>query len=248
MKKLIKITLSAAVTAPLLVFAAVSAAPETPDDGSSRPAPVKVTSETESNQSGTESQTTMRATTESSGDTAELKKRLEERKARLKTKLTILEQNRLQNRCQNSQGKFSSLNGRIKGIETSRTQVYGALIDRLTALESRLETHGADTTKLQADIDALKAKIETFNTDLAAYKQTVADLAAMDCKADPAGFKASLETARAALQKVKQDAADIRTYVNETVKVTLKDIRSQLEGTKTETEPSGTDSSDERSR
>ena len=54
----------------------------------------------------------------------------------------------------------------------------------------------------------------------------------MDCVTDPTGFKASLETARTARQKVATDATDIRTYVTGTIKPTLAKLRQQLETSK----------------
>jgi signal transduction histidine kinase len=162
-------------------------------------------------------------------DTAALKARLEARKAQLKTTLTALEQAKIKTKCATAQGKLSSVRGRIKGIETSRAQVYDNLVDRLTSLSTKLSDKGLDTSELDSEITELNAKIATFQTDLATYKQTVTDLAAMDCKSDPTAFKASLEAARTAQAKVKEDATAIKTYVNDTIKATLKDIRSQLE-------------------
>jgi peptidoglycan hydrolase CwlO-like protein len=187
--------------------------------------------------------TTTTTTSQQTDDTqkAELQTRVQKRKEALKTKLTTLEQKRLQTKCKNSQGLISNLKGRITGIETSRTQVYTNLVDRLNNLQSKLDTKGADTAELKTEITTLQTKIDTFKTDLAAYKQSVSDTATLDCTTDPTGFKASLEDSRAGLTKVRSDAQDIKTYVNDTIKPTLKNIRATLSGekqddtTKTET-------------
>lgn len=162
---------------------------------------------------------------------AQLKQRLEERKAKLKTTLSTIEKNRITAKCMNSQGKLKSLGNRIAGIQTSREKVYDNLVNRLTSLKTKLQDRGADVTKLTSDITALEAKIATYEADLAAYKQAVSDLSTMDCKADPVAFKASLETARTALAKVRQDAKDIKAFVNNDIKATLKAIRATLEKT-----------------
>jgi peptidoglycan hydrolase CwlO-like protein len=187
--------------------------------------------------------TTTTTTSQQTDDTqkAELQTRVQKRKESLKTKLTTVEQKRLQTKCKNSQGLISSLKGRITGIETSRAQVYTNLVDRLNNLQSKLDTKGADTAELKTEITTLQTKIDTFKTDLAAYKQSVSDTAALDCTTDPTGFKASLEDSRTGLTKVRTDAQDIKTYVNDTIKPTLKKIRATLSGekqddtTKTET-------------
>jgi chromosome segregation ATPase len=155
--------------------------------------------------------------------------RIAERKAALKTKLSTAEKTRITTKCKASQGNLSSVKGKLQGIETSRGEVYKNIQTRLTDLSTKLKNKGVDTTALDADIATLKTKIDTFNTDLTAYKQAVSDLATMDCATDPDGFKASLETARTALKKVGEDAKAVRSYLNDTVKPLLKTIRAELE-------------------
>ena len=168
--------------------------------------------------------------------------RLEKRKQTFKTKLTGAQKARLQSRCKNSQGLLRSLEGRIKGIETSRSQVYSNLVDRLTKLSEKLKAKGLDTVDLDAHIVTLQEKIEVFNTDLANYKQAVTDLAEMDCAADAEAFKASLEEARALRQTLSDSGQDIKTFVKDTVKAALMELRKQLQSTTDTSE----DSNDEQ--
>lgn len=188
--------------------------------------------DTEENASSETSQTD-KTTAEAQKALAE---RIAKRKAELKTQLKASEKTRLKSKCKASQGLVSSLRGRIKGIETSRSQVYKNMTNRLTSLSEKLENKGVDTTEFDAAITELQTKIDTFNTDLAAYKQAVSDLADMDCQADPDGFKASLEAARSARQKVNDDGKAIRNYLKETIKPLLKSIRTQLAEDKTESD------------
>lgn len=164
-----------------------------------------------------------------------LQQRIDKRKAELKTKLTALEQKNIPLKCKASQqGAISSLKGRITGIDTSRNNVHRELVDRLTKISDKLEAADIDTTQLDAQTTELQAKIETFKTDLATYKLAVEDLKEVDCVKDPTGFKAALEAARAAREKVAQDGQAIRVYVKDTIKPTLSQLRSQLEDKKAE--------------
>lgn len=169
-------------------------------------------------------------------DQEALQARLAERKAALKTRLDAAKQARIKNRCKPAQGKLNSIRGRVKGLETSRTQVYENLVSRLNKMSEHLETKGVDTTELDGQIAELVILVETFNTDLAAYKEAVSDLAAMDCVADPTGFQASLEAARAARTKVAEDAKAIRTLLSDSIKPTLVDLRKSMESGGTEEE------------
>jgi hypothetical protein len=47
---------------------------------------------------------------------------------------------------------------------------------------------------------------------------------AVDCVADPVGFKAALEAARTSQATVLKDIKAIRAYVNDTIKPTLQAI------------------------
>lgn len=209
-----------------------------------------VSAENGSSSSGSGSTTTTTTKTEDStsddtvkADDKKLLERLAERKTELKTKLTTAEQTRLKEKCKPAQtGNVSSLYGRIKGIETSRSEVYKNLTNRLTSLTEKLKAKNVDTTKLEAEIATLKTKIATFEADLAKYKQAVLDLKSMDCATDPTAFKASLEKARTLREQVNKDAQEIKTYVNDTIKPTLKEIRAALEAKEKEKESTSTNS------
>lgn len=177
---------------------------------------------------------TNQTTAPTNEEKASMQQRLEKRKAELKVKLSVPEETKLKAKCKASQGKLSSLDGRIKGLETSRGAVYKALTEHLTKLSTKLKAQGVDTKALDEEITILGTKIDTFKTDLAAYKLAVSDLADMECVSDPTAFKASLEAARAARQKAAADAADVKAYVKDTIKPTLQQLRTQLEAAKKE--------------
>lgn len=163
-------------------------------------------------------------------DDKQLMQRLADRKTELNIKLTTVEQAHIKDRCKVAQGAgVNSLEGRVKGVETSRNEVYRNLVNRLADLDAKLKAKKVDTTKLEAEIAILKTKIATFQADLAKYKQALVDLKSMDCVADPTAFKASLESARTLREQLLKDATDVKSYVTDTIKPTLKDIRAQLE-------------------
>jgi len=169
------------------------------------------------------------STTLTEAQKTEMNARLEKQKAEFKVKLAAAEKIKIELKCTAAQGLVNSVRGRIKGIETSRSEVYKNVVNHLTDLSAKLKAKNVDTTSLDADIAVLKTKIATFNTDLATYKQAVTDLVAVGCKQDPDGFKAALLAARTDLDKVKKDAEDVRSYITGTIKPLLVQIRNQVE-------------------
>ncbi|MBA3758250.1 hypothetical protein H0X10_01290 [Candidatus Saccharibacteria bacterium] len=211
-----KARFSAIISASLLVFV-LSFVPIT-----------VLAQETENNTPTTTTQQTT-STDEEPLDPVKLKERLTKRKTDLKTRIDATKQARLKSRCKASQGNLSSIRGRIKGLETSRSNVYENLVNRLTKLNDKLKEKGVNTAELESQITQLNSLIETFNTDLAAYKEAVGDMAGMDCASDPTAFQASLDAARTARAKTAEDAKAIRSYLTDTIKPTLKVLKSQVE-------------------
>ncbi|HSX27616.1 MAG TPA: hypothetical protein VLG25_02440 [Patescibacteria group bacterium] len=158
-----------------------------------------------------------------------MSERIESHKTAFKTRLSTLQQANIKAKCKNAQGIVKSTSVRIKGVETSRKQVYTNLVNRLTKMSTQLKDQGLDTTTLDSQIDELKTKIATFETDMSSYQQAISDLQEMNCMADPTGFKASLEAARTARAQVLSDSVAIKDYVKNTIKPTLEDLHKQLE-------------------
>jgi hypothetical protein len=177
----------------------------------------------------TAANTTSTSSGTNSGDS--LSQRLQTRVNALKLKLTAAEQARIKEKCKAAQTILSSYNTKIKNIDTKRAEVYNNIVSQLTTLVTNLKAKNIDTTQLQTEIDNLKTKIATFNMDVSNYQQDVSDASLADCVSDPTAFQASLQAARTDQLKVRQDAEEIRTYVNQTIKPTLVTIKKNLENT-----------------
>lgn len=188
----------------------------------------------------TTQQTTSTEAVETPAQKTEREARVKQLKTAQKTKLTTTEKKKIQDKCQAAQGKMSSVTGKFNGIETSRAQVHKNILERLVTANNKLKEKGVATTQLEAEITALTAKIDTFNADLAAYKQAVTDLKAVDCKTDPEGFKAALTDARADLEKVRTSAKAVQTYLKETVRPLLTELKKQVSTTEGTSTPTGT--------
>lgn len=155
--------------------------------------------------------------------------RIQQRKDNLQLRLGQAQLSRLEDRCQNAQGKLRSTLVRVNGIKVSREQVHSNLVDRLTNASAKLQASNVNVTDLDKHIATLQANIEEFQANLEAHQEALLDLADMDCQADPEGFKASLETARASQQSLREDTKTIKTFLNETMKPLLNSVRSNLD-------------------
>lgn len=160
--------------------------------------------------------------------------RVEKRKAEIKTVLTTVQQKRVQTRCKSAQTLLGVSTGKATKIQTNREKIHTNILDKLTKLEAKLATSGIDTTDFKTQITDLKTQVATFKTDSAAYLQSMQDTATLDCQADPVGFRASLETSRSALKKLRTDALAIRTTLAQEIKPRLAAAKTELETRKAE--------------
>lgn len=193
------------------------------------PLAVAVSNTTDSTTDTTTTTTTTADDDKVDTDPVKVKSRLEGLKTSLKIKLTTAEQANLKAKCKAAQTIAAKLNDRFGTSVTTRTKAYDNLSKHLTDIIAKLKDKGVDVTKLQQESTELQAKIATYKTDLASYKQALSDVKTIDCVADPAAFKAALQTARTAHDKLVNDAIAVRTYVKDTIKPTLEEIRKTLE-------------------
>lgn len=199
--------------------------------------PLLAHAEESTSSSGSNSSSTETETNEDSKLTPQ--QRVDKRKTELKlTALAATEKLRIQAKCAGAQGIVKSVQNQSATAQTARTNVYRKLGTKLGELITKLKAANVDTTKLESERTVLQDKIKTFNDDLAEYKLAVSDLSTMDCKTDAEGFKASLQDARTKREKLKTDATDIRTYVKDTIKPTLQEIRKTLAAQKSTSDDS----------
>lgn len=181
------------------------------------------------------------STTETPAEKAKaVEDRVKSRVAELKTKLTAAQTAKLKVACKPAQVKTSTLKTKLGLISTNRTTTYANITAKLTTLQTKVKAANVDTTDLDAQLTQLKTLVTTFNTDLKNYTQAVSDTAAIDCVADPTGFQASIEAARALHDKLLTDSAAIKTYLSDTIKPTLQTLKTQLEAAETESEKTTT--------
>lgn len=178
------------------------------------------------------------ATTESTKITDDKKQGRAERLQALKDlkteKLDEAQAKRLALRCKAAQGKIASLRARTNNIIASRRKVYSEIGDKLDVLLGRLGAAGLDISTLQTAREDMRTELGTLSDSMNEYDTLLADLANMDCEADPEAFSAALKSAREVQVRLRTQARDFRQFVTVELRAVLQDIRSQL-GTSNDT-------------
>lgn len=158
----------------------------------------------------------------------ERSQRIQQRKANASRRFSMAEQNIIRGKCQAVHGVVRATDARFKSFEAKRLRVYDGLVARLERLNATLTSAGADTAEYDTQVAALKRKTEAYTAALAAFKQSLADLVAMDCTSDPEGFAVTLLEARTLREHVITTGKDTRGYLKDTLKPTLVNLKQGL--------------------
>lgn len=147
--------------------------------------------------------------------------RLVQRKAEQNIQLDRKAQDRLTSKCVGAQNAVRSIQQKAGSTLDSREKAYQRIDGILWVTIGELKLAEQDTFNLERQRAQLAADAKTFQTTVDYYLQTLDDIAVINCQADPAGFKALLETARAYHQQIRVQSANIKTYVVDTIKPTI---------------------------
>ena len=176
-----------------------------------------------------------------STDTTEMKKRVELLKTSLKVSLDAKTKLKIEQKCKPAQTIVKTRETSDKENGSKREVAYDKILENLDRLVTKLKANSIDTTALEAAIATLKTKVETFKTDMTAYRQALADLSTIDCATDPTAFQAALTSTRTAREKVRTSALDIRNHIKTVLKPALQAIRDKIKADKEKEESSTTD-------
>lgn len=150
-----------------------------------------------------------------------LKAEKEELKNKFKEKFT-------EEKCARVQARIENRNGFFKGNYEKHTSVYTNLVNRINKFIARADALKLDTTAIKSHLAILEDKIEKFKDDYAAYKAKFAETKNYTCGHSEGEFKGILLESKTLLKTVHADAADIRTYVRETILADIRSLKAQM--------------------
>lgn len=158
-----------------------------------------------------------------------LQERVEGYKNNLATPPTKTELDRAKLRCGVSQTVLKEVQGRLASVQEGRDKAYGAIGDALETLEEALVSEEYESSELTSNRQDLTSKLGSFNNSMANYKQAIDDAVSLNCEEDPLALLAAIDSARRSHEQLVGGAADLRSYVNNVIKTTLQQVKSDLE-------------------
>jgi hypothetical protein len=147
-------------------------------------------------------------TPSSDEDSTTLEQRLAAR--RPKVQLSAADKASIAAKCSLAQTAINDRRTKDTKAAAIRLQTYNELVKRLTFLVDNMSSQGSDASELLNAQNYFVASINSYLTDAGKYKTAMDDLVIMDCKTDPAGFKASLMEARQLRTQLNIDVSNIK--------------------------------------
>lgn len=141
-------------------------------------------------------------------DSTTLDQRLAARRA--KVQLSAADKASIAAKCSLAQTALGDRKTKDTKAAAIRLQTYNELVRRLTFLVDNLSSQGNNAQELLNAQSYFVASINNYLNDAENYKVDMDDLVIMDCKSDPAGFRASLTDARTMRAKLGPDVAAVK--------------------------------------
>lgn len=148
--------------------------------------------------------------------------------AQLDQEVNEAEKQRIQLRCLATQTTIENLATRIGEVKTQRKTVYSTIVADVQKLTEGLNNQAFDASALEQNTKELEDKITAYENNMKVYTQALEDLTKIDCSKDPGTFKAALEAARRAHTNLIGQVAEIRSYILNTLKPTMQQVKEEL--------------------
>ncbi len=116
-------------------------------------------------------------------------------------------------RCSMIQDKIAGRMANFDSVKAKHTAVYANMTSRIQKFIDRLSASGVDTTTVKNDLATINTKISKFSTDLAASDTKLGSTKDFACGHSNGQFMGALQEARKSFLTVRQDAMDIRSFM-----------------------------------
>lgn len=160
-------------------------------------------------------------------DTTTIAQRLTQRETVYKIQLSAAEKSTLIAKCSLAQSALTDVRTKDRKVATSRFQTYSDLSKKLAFLVDNLNAQGVDASQLLNSQNKFVGAINIYLKDAETYKTSMDDAINVNCKSDPAGFKASLTETRQLRAVLGPDVSSIKNNLAD-LRKTLSDERQLL--------------------
>lgn len=153
-----------------------------------------------------------------------IEKRIQEREAKIKEKLTAAQEVRVKARCTAAQIRIAAAEKVATKHHDNQDKKISDIVSKLTSFAQKQKDNGADTSALETAIADISKQSQSVDDAYQSYISALSDAAAVDCQADPSGFKVSLLDARQQFESLKSARKQLRQDLKDKLVPALKNF------------------------
>lgn len=134
----------------------------------------------------------------------------------------------LDTRCENVTARIQN---RIRQYDENKDRHidnYNKIKDRLSETANSLEDKGYDVSELRNDLQTLDSMIKEFGQNYTAFVNTLNESESLACGESEGAFKGKVEESRGQLRNSREQAKEIRDYIQNVIRPDLVDLREQI--------------------
>jgi hypothetical protein len=143
--------------------------------------------------------------------------RITERKNTLKLQISTAQSQKIVSKCAAAQKLIKSITAEDNNSANKRKLVYTNISTRLAKVIDGLNKQSIESTQLKTLQAQFNDTANQYLIDASTYKMTMEDLSEMNCSADPAGFMATLTSARQLRVKLASEVGQVASVKNSLV-------------------------------
>lgn len=154
--------------------------------------------------------------------------RVENYKKRFPTNLNEEELKIIIDKCDSVKSKFVKIRDSVNATTLKREDTYGDVERRLSAIQSRFDKQGIDSSVIDLMLASYRIEVSNFKNSADEYQTILNDIVAIDCISDPSALKSAVTSARFARDSTKTAVTKVKEAYNVQVVTGFDLLNKQL--------------------
>lgn len=162
------------------------------------------------------------------GEMMEMRKQMRMDIHQMAGQMKEIRKENMNDRCKLVMGRISRITMSAGNGIGGKQKAFQAIAERFRKLSEKLAAKGVDVTELDTALVTLDEKIQTLETDYAAFIDSLDNTQQTECGNSGGQIMEAREAAAPAFEQVQKDKMDIEEFLKNDIKAILEKIRSTM--------------------
>lgn len=145
------------------------------------------------------------------------------------TTLFDAQKTRLSNVCSTVQGILRQYVDKSKAASENENSIYSGIISRIGSVQSQFSVSNIENAEFDGVVREYSVRLSSLKTSYELHHALLGDAIAMDCAANPVGFKSLIAAAKAAHPDIVTKRTSIKLYTADVVRPAIEQLKSDIQ-------------------